>query len=141
MLIAVNMNGNKQTLPISFGMVVTHNVDYCTWFLIRLKEALEVGREVSLITNMDDIISSIIDQVFPDFYHGYCCKSVFIQLEYLFFPTCKSCNMSIFQLIFCRLKHDAHEVLANNSCHTPKPERRKRSGVDDIMSSIITRAL
>nr|KAJ0209739.1 hypothetical protein LSAT_V11C400168100 [Lactuca sativa] len=105
MFVVVAMDGNNQTLHTTFGMGVTNNVDSCTWFLMRLKEVLREGREVSFITNMDNVISSCIRQVFHDSYHGYCCKSVFMyprtiiggnkQLEHFFFAACRSYTMCL----------------------------------------------
>nr|KAJ0227881.1 hypothetical protein LSAT_V11C100025980 [Lactuca sativa] len=60
-----------------------NNLYCCTWFLMRLQEAL----------------SSCIEHVFPDSFHGYISKSVW---KYM----CKREN-------FCRLTLDAREVLAN----------------------------
>nr|KAJ0223717.1 hypothetical protein LSAT_V11C200068480 [Lactuca sativa] len=75
MFVAVAINGNNHTLPIAFGLAVENNLYYCTWFLMRLKEALIQGREVLFITTMDDVVSSCIEHVFPDSYHGYTSKS------------------------------------------------------------------
>nr|KAJ0218673.1 hypothetical protein LSAT_V11C300149380 [Lactuca sativa] len=62
--------GVTQTLLIAFGLAMKNNLYCCTWFLMRLKEALRQGREVSFITNMDDVVSSCIENVFPDSYRG-----------------------------------------------------------------------
>nr|KAJ0225786.1 hypothetical protein LSAT_V11C100034400 [Lactuca sativa] len=78
MFIAVAMDGNNNTTPIAFGIGVANNVNSCTWFLMRLKDAIGEGREVAFITDMDDTISSYVGQVFPDAYHGYSSKSVLI---------------------------------------------------------------
>nr|KAJ0185688.1 hypothetical protein LSAT_V11C900457320 [Lactuca sativa] len=48
--------------------------DYLKTMLI---EAPRQGRGVSFITNMNDVISSCIEHVFPDSYHGRTSKSVF----------------------------------------------------------------
>nr|KAJ0198852.1 hypothetical protein LSAT_V11C600331180 [Lactuca sativa] len=123
MFVVVAMDRSNQTVHITFRIGMANNIDSCTWFLIRLKEALGVGREVSSITNMDNVISSCICQVFFDSYYGYCCKSMLMvlrtriggykQLEQLIFPSCKSYTMSIFHQTLCWLTHDVHEVLAN----------------------------
>nr|KAJ0188848.1 hypothetical protein LSAT_V11C900467140 [Lactuca sativa] len=56
MFIVVAMDGNNQPLPIIF-FFVKNIVDSCTWFLMRLKEALRYAKEVSFITNMEDVIN------------------------------------------------------------------------------------
>lgn len=123
MFIAVAIDINNQTLPTTFGVDVTNNVDSCTWFLIMLKEAPREVREVSFITNTDDVITSCIGQVFSDYYRGYCCKSVAMYmrtrvggntaLEPLFWCTCKSYTIFDFQQTFPRLTPKTREVLAN----------------------------
>nr|KAJ0225242.1 hypothetical protein LSAT_V11C100038600 [Lactuca sativa] len=89
----------------------------CTRFLMRLREALRQGREVSFITNMDDVISSCIE------HHGYTSKSVFNYmrtrsvsggtLQPLFLMTSSSYIMSDFEENFRRLTPDVCEMLAN----------------------------
>nr|KAJ0188150.1 hypothetical protein LSAT_V11C900472720 [Lactuca sativa] len=102
---------------------VENNLYCCTWFLMRLKETLKQDREISFITNMDDVVSSCIDHVFPDFYHGYTSKSVFKYmhtrgisdrtLEHFFWMTTNSYIVSNFEENFRWLNPDAREVLAN----------------------------
>nr|KAJ0201467.1 hypothetical protein LSAT_V11C600315120 [Lactuca sativa] len=123
MFVAVVMDGNNNTTPITFGIGVTNNVNSCTWILMRLKDAIGEGREVAFIINMDDIVSSFVGQVFPDTYHGYSSKSVLIycslrigqstNLDYLFFRACKAYTTQDFQKPFSKLSYDAREVLAN----------------------------
>nr|KAJ0223080.1 hypothetical protein LSAT_V11C200064920 [Lactuca sativa] len=122
MFIAVAMGGNKNTTPIAFGIGVANNVNSCTWFLMRLKDAIREGMEVAFITNMDDTISSFVSHVFLEAY-GYSSKSVLIycrlrmgqstNLDYLFFRACKAYTTQDFQKSFFKLSHAAREVLAN----------------------------
>nr|KAJ0200538.1 hypothetical protein LSAT_V11C600310250 [Lactuca sativa] len=64
--------GREQPHPTySIGLGVANNLDSCTWFLMRLKEALKEGREVSFITNMDDVISSSICQELTNVFTPY----------------------------------------------------------------------
>nr|KAJ0189219.1 hypothetical protein LSAT_V11C800401270 [Lactuca sativa] len=62
MFVAVAMDGNNNTTAIAFSIRVANNVNSCTWFLMRLKDAIGEGREVAFITNMDDTISSFVGQ-------------------------------------------------------------------------------
>nr|KAJ0206877.1 hypothetical protein LSAT_V11C500248930 [Lactuca sativa] len=111
------------TLPIAFGMAMENNLDYCTWFLTRLKEALGVAREVSLITNMDDVVSFCICHAFPYSHHGDTSKSVFMYmciicissriLEPLLWLASKSYTMCNFEQNVLQLTYDEHEVLVN----------------------------
>nr|KAJ0204583.1 hypothetical protein LSAT_V11C500234230 [Lactuca sativa] len=107
MFVADSIDGNYQTLPIAFDMDVENNLDCSTWFLMRLKEVLGVGREILFITNMEYIIISCIGHVFLHSYHGYTCKNVFMYmriigiscrtLEPLLWMTSKSYTMSDFE--------------------------------------------
>nr|KAJ0219180.1 hypothetical protein LSAT_V11C300112980 [Lactuca sativa] len=94
MFITVSMNGNNMTLHIAFSLGMINNVDFCTWFLMRLKEAFREGREVLFITNMDDVTNFCIGQ-------DLCLDD--IQLIYHVY----------FEQNLCQLTHDAHEVLVN----------------------------
>lgn len=80
MFIAVVIDEKTQTLPTIFYLGMTNNIDYCIWFLMRLKEALRDAREVSFIINMDNVITSSLGQLFPNFYHVYCCKCLALHL-------------------------------------------------------------
>ena len=123
MFVAIAMDGNNNTTPIAFGIGVANNVNSCTWFLMRLKDAIGEGREVAFITNMDDTISSFVGQVFPEAYHGYSSKSVLIycrlrigqstNLDYLFFRACKAYTTQDFEKSFSKLSHASREVLSN----------------------------
>nr|KAJ0218848.1 hypothetical protein LSAT_V11C300117200 [Lactuca sativa] len=123
MFVAVAKDGNKLTFPIAFGMVVENNLVSCSWFLMRLKESVGQGREVPFISNMDDVVSSCVDNVFTNSYHGYTFKSFnkYLRtrvgsgrsLETLFWITSKSYTMSIFEQNVFRLSHDACDVLTN----------------------------
>lgn len=75
MSIEVAIKGNNRTKSIMFCLGVTNNINSCVWFLMRLNEALRDAKQVLFITNIDDIITSFLGQVFPDSYHGYYCKT------------------------------------------------------------------
>ncbi|XP_023729840.1 uncharacterized protein LOC111877558 [Lactuca sativa] len=123
MFVAIAMDGRNNTTPIAFGIGVANNVNSCTWFLMRLKDAIGEGREVAFITNIDDTITSFVGQVFPDAYHGYSSKSVLIycrltigqrkNLDYLFFHACKVYTTQDFEQSFSKLSHAAREVHVN----------------------------
>nr|KAJ0214557.1 hypothetical protein LSAT_V11C400181910 [Lactuca sativa] len=123
MFVTVVIDGNKQTLLIVFCMVMENNLYCCTWFLMRLRKTLKQGKEVSFITNMDDVVSSCIEHVFRYSYHGYTSKSVFKYmhtrgvsgrtLQPLFWMTSSSYIMSDLEENFRRLTCDAREMLAN----------------------------
>nr|KAJ0227745.1 hypothetical protein LSAT_V11C100045380 [Lactuca sativa] len=110
MFVVVAKDGNNQNFHIPFGMAVENNLDCCTWFLMRLKESLGKGREVVLKSNMDDVITSYINHVFIDSYHGVGSGR---SLQPLLWMTLKVYTMSIFEQKFSRLSCDAREVLTN----------------------------
>nr|KAJ0185426.1 hypothetical protein LSAT_V11C900494620 [Lactuca sativa] len=94
-----------------------NNLYCCTWLLIRLKEALRQGREVSFIVNMHDVVSSCIEHVFPYSYHGYTSKSVLKcisggTLQPLFWMTSNSYIVSDFEENSSRLTPDARQERA-----------------------------
>nr|KAJ0209830.1 hypothetical protein LSAT_V11C400161980 [Lactuca sativa] len=99
------------------------DVTWCARFVMRLREAPRHGREVSFITNIDDVVSSCIEHVCYDSYHGYTSKSVFKYmhtrgvsgrtLQSLFWMTSNSYTMSKFEENLCHLTPDAREVLTN----------------------------
>nr|KAJ0199560.1 hypothetical protein LSAT_V11C600307740 [Lactuca sativa] len=97
MFTTVAMDGNNQTLLIAFCLGVTHNVNSCTQFLVRTKEALREARKVSLITNLDNVIPFSLGRNIVTF------VLVYMQIIYL----------SDFQQTFCQKLFDAPEVLAN----------------------------
>lgn len=112
MFVAVAVIGNNNAITIEFSIDVEVNIESCTWFLMRLNDDIREGREVTFVSNKDDVISSLIGHIFPASYHGYSCKSVFTylhfrigqntHLEYLFFSVCKSYTMYAFQYTFSR---------------------------------------
>nr|KAJ0226363.1 hypothetical protein LSAT_V11C100014900 [Lactuca sativa] len=120
MFIAVVIDEKTQTLPTIFYLGMTNNIDYCIWFLMRLKEALRDAREVSFIINMDNVITSSLGQLFPNFYHVYCCKCLALHLLTIVVETehlniCSSVHANhILQTLF-RLTPNACEVPANTS--------------------------
>nr|KAJ0208732.1 hypothetical protein LSAT_V11C400170670 [Lactuca sativa] len=135
MFIAVAIDENNQTLLIGFGLVVENNIYCCTWFLMRLIEALRQGREVSFITNADDVISSCIEHVFPDSYNGYIYKSLFKTLQPLFWMTSNSYSVSDFEENFHQLTRDAHEVIANMVCSVPSNKDPARHPISALFDS------
>nr|KAJ0212923.1 hypothetical protein LSAT_V11C400168840 [Lactuca sativa] len=100
MFVVVIINGNTHTLPIAF-------------------ETLRQSREVSFITNMDDVISSFIDMyslilimgILLKYTRTRCISSRTLQL--LFLITSNSYTVTDFEENFRRLIPDACEVLAN----------------------------
>nr|KAJ0201852.1 hypothetical protein LSAT_V11C600324940 [Lactuca sativa] len=116
MFIAVVINENNQTIHIAFALAMENKS-------LLLYMVPYEGREVSFITNIDDVVSSYIEHVFSDSYHGYTSKSVFKYmrtrgvsgrtLQPLFWMTSGSYTMSDFEENFRRLTPDAHETLAN----------------------------
>lgn len=80
MFIVMAMDENNQTLLLAIGLAVENNLCYCTWFLMRPNECLGQGKEVSFITNMEDAVSSCVNHVLFDSYHGYTSKSVFMYI-------------------------------------------------------------
>lgn len=63
-------------LHIVFGLGMITNDDTWTWFIRRLKDRLRDVQEVEFISDMSNSIDLNLSIVFPDSYHGYCCRHV-----------------------------------------------------------------
>ncbi|GKE72320.1 ankyrin repeat-containing protein [Tanacetum coccineum] len=102
MYLAVAMDGNNQILPLAYGVGKSETFRSWDWFLTKLKECIIA---VS--------IASAIKNVFPNAFHGRCCRHLlmnlrekcprFISKEELFWKACKAYRISDFEERFSTL--------------------------------------
>ena len=80
MYVVVALGGNHEPLIIAFALGSVDCDEAWIWFMRRLKECLGDSIEVGFISHMYDSIDYAIQRVYPDSYHGYCCKNIAINL-------------------------------------------------------------
>ncbi|GJZ60668.1 transmembrane 9 superfamily member 11-like protein [Tanacetum coccineum] len=116
MYLAVAMDGNNQILPLAYGVGKSETFRSWDWFLRKLKECI-TGKQDNLTIISDGAVSiaSAIKNVFPNAFHGRCCRHLlmnlrekclrFISKEELFWKTCKAYRISYFEERFTTLRN------------------------------------
>ncbi|GJT35569.1 transposase, MuDR, MULE transposase domain protein [Tanacetum coccineum] len=96
-LLAVGMDGNNQIIPIATGVSQGETGPSWTWFLSKLKECIGEVPNLSIISDRHASIKSACQAVFPNAFHGYCCRHLLmncklkgIRLQCLFWKMCKA---------------------------------------------------
>ncbi|KAL7609222.1 hypothetical protein Lser_V15G12616 [Lactuca serriola] len=118
MYIVVALDENHEPLLIAFALGTTNSDNSRLWFMRRLKECLGDNTEVGFISHMSDSIDFAVQRVYPDSYHGYCCKNIAEKIrasigsntvvEQLFWKICKAYNLSHFCACLNNLKNDVN---------------------------------
>nr|GEW02281.1 hypothetical protein [Tanacetum cinerariifolium] len=115
MYLAVAMDGNNQILPLAYGVGKYETFRSWDWFLRKLKECI-IGKQDHLMIISDGAVSiaSAIKNVFPNAFHGRCCRHLlmnlrekcprFISEEELFWKSCKSYHILDFEERFSTLR-------------------------------------
>ncbi|GJV07794.1 transmembrane 9 superfamily member 11-like protein [Tanacetum coccineum] len=110
MYLAVAMDGNNQILPLAYGVGKSETFRSWDWFLRKLKECI-IGKQDNLTIISDGAVSiaSAIKNVFPNAFHGRCCRHLlmnlrekcprFISKEELFWKACKAYRISRFSTL------------------------------------------
>ncbi|GKC58634.1 transposase, MuDR, MULE transposase domain protein [Tanacetum coccineum] len=70
----MGMDGNNQTLPIAFGICQGEDGAGWTWFLEELKACISQKPNLSIISDRHPAILESVKQVFPNAFHGFCCR-------------------------------------------------------------------
>ncbi|GJT91788.1 transmembrane 9 superfamily member 11-like protein [Tanacetum coccineum] len=116
MYLAVAMDGNNQILPLAYGVGKSETFRSWDWFLRKLKECI-TGKQDNLTIISDGAVSiaSAIKNVFPNAFHGRCCRHLlmnlrekcprFISKEELFWKACKAYRISDFEERFTTLRN------------------------------------
>nr|GEV82297.1 hypothetical protein [Tanacetum cinerariifolium] len=112
----VAMDGNNQILPLAYGVGKSETFRSWDWFLRKLKECI-IGKQDNLTIISDGVVSiaSAINNVFPNVFHGHCCRHLlmnlrekcprFISKEELFWKACKAYRISDFEEHFSTLRN------------------------------------
>ncbi|GJT18436.1 transmembrane 9 superfamily member 11-like protein [Tanacetum coccineum] len=115
MYLAVAMDGNNQILPLAYGVGKSETFRSWDWFLTKFKECI-IGKQDHLTIISDGAVSiaSAIKNVFPNAFHGRCCRHLlmnlrekcprFISKEELFWKACKAYRISDFEERFSTLR-------------------------------------
>nr|GEU70267.1 hypothetical protein [Tanacetum cinerariifolium] len=82
MYLAVAMDGNNQILPLAYGVGKSETFRSWDWFLTKLKECV-IGKQDHLTIISDGAVSiaSAIKNVFPNAFHGRCCRHFLMNLR------------------------------------------------------------
>ncbi|GJW01872.1 putative reverse transcriptase domain-containing protein [Tanacetum coccineum] len=82
MYLAVAMDGNNQILPLAYGVGKSETFRSWDWFLTKLKECI-IGKQDHLTIISDGAVSiaSAIKNVFPNAFHGRCCRHLLMNLR------------------------------------------------------------
>ncbi|KAL7607563.1 hypothetical protein Lser_V15G18042 [Lactuca serriola] len=118
MYIVVALVGNHEPLLIAFALGTINCDNSWLWFMRRLKDCLGDNTEFGFISHMSDSIDFAVHRVYPDSYHGYCCKNIAEKIrasigsntviEQLFWKTCKAYNLSQFYACLNNLKNEVN---------------------------------
>nr|GEU59933.1 putative reverse transcriptase domain-containing protein [Tanacetum cinerariifolium] len=115
MYLAVVMDGNNQILQLSYGVGKSETFRSWDWFLTKLKKCI-IGKQDHLTIISDGVVSiaSAIKNVFPNAFHGRCCRHLlmnlrekcprFISKEELFWKACKAYQILDFEERFSTLR-------------------------------------
>nr|GEW30835.1 hypothetical protein [Tanacetum cinerariifolium] len=82
MYLAVAMDGNNQILTLAYGVGKSETFRSWDWFLRKLKECI-IGKHDNLTIIFDGAVSiaSAINNVFPNAFHGRCCRHLLMNLR------------------------------------------------------------
>ena len=117
-LLAVGMDGNNQIVPLATGVAQSESGKTWTWFMTHLKECIGEVEDLAIISDRHAGILQACQKVFPDSFHGFCCRHLMMNcsfgqsdsLKALFWKTCKVYTTDEFQDAFTRLGRKAPEA-------------------------------
>nr|GFA86424.1 hypothetical protein [Tanacetum cinerariifolium] len=82
MYLAVAMDGNNQILQLAYGVGKSETFRSWDWFLRKLKECIIVKQDnLTIISDGVVSIASAINNVFPNAFHGRCCRHLLMNLR------------------------------------------------------------
>lgn len=110
-LLAVGMDGNNQIIPIATGVSQGETGEAWTQFMTWLKECIGEVPNLSIISDRHAAITQACDTVFPDCFHGYCCRHLMMncnlkeeKVRWLYWKTCKSYSKEVFNKTLAELR-------------------------------------
>nr|GEX27283.1 transposase, MuDR, MULE transposase domain protein [Tanacetum cinerariifolium] len=103
-LVLVGMDGNNQFVPIATGVSQGETEESWTWFLLKFKECIGEVPNLAIITNRHLTIILACNTIFPNAFHGYCCRHLMMnckmkndKLQAIYWKTCKAYTTEEFQ--------------------------------------------
>ncbi|GKB14195.1 transposase, MuDR, MULE transposase domain protein [Tanacetum coccineum] len=116
-LLAVGMDGNNQIIPIATGVSQGETGPSWTWFLSKLKECIGEIPDLTIISDRHAAILSSCEAVFPNAFHGYCCRHLMmncklksIKMQCLFWKLCKAYSVDEFRMAINELQAKRPDV-------------------------------
>ncbi|GKC87247.1 transposase, MuDR, MULE transposase domain protein [Tanacetum coccineum] len=111
-LLAVGMDGNNQIVPIATGVCQGgESTEAWSFFLSKLKESIGVVQDMTVISDRHPGIVSACATVFPNAFHGYCCRHLMMNCEIrnkkhraIYWKTCKAYTTGHFARLFTVLQ-------------------------------------
>nr|GEX45879.1 transposase, MuDR, MULE transposase domain protein [Tanacetum cinerariifolium] len=91
-LLVVGMDGNNQIIPIATCVSQGETGPSCTWFLSKLKECIGEIPNLTIISDRHVAILSSCEAVFPNAFHGYCCRHLMMSCKL------KSIKMQVYEV-------------------------------------------
>lgn len=95
-MVAVGMDGNNQILPIATGVCQGESNETWSWFMSKLKECIGEVKGLSIIFDRYLAIAHACSTVFPNAFHGYCCRHLMMNCNLkskkwraIYWRTCK----------------------------------------------------
>ncbi|GJZ58742.1 retrovirus-related pol polyprotein from transposon TNT 1-94 [Tanacetum coccineum] len=103
-LVLVGMDGNNQIIPIAIGVTQGETGESWTWFFSKLRECIGEVPNLAIITDRHPTIIQSCNTVFPNAFHGYCCRHLMMnckmkseKLQAIYWKTCKAYTPEEFQ--------------------------------------------
>nr|GEV17664.1 hypothetical protein [Tanacetum cinerariifolium] len=116
-LLAVRMDGNNQIIPIATGVSQGETGPSWTWFLSKLKECIGEIPNLTIISDRHASILSSCEGVFPNVFHGYCCRHLMmncklksIKMQCLFWKMFKAYIVEDFAMAINELRSKRPDV-------------------------------
>ena len=105
-LVVAGMDGNNQIVPIATGVCQGETGEAWTWFLSKLRECIGERPGLSIISDRHYAIGQACSTVFPNSFHGYCCRHLMMncrlngskKLKGKFWKACKAYTQEEFHL-------------------------------------------
>ncbi|GJX36802.1 transposase, MuDR, MULE transposase domain protein [Tanacetum coccineum] len=115
------MDGNNQIIPIATGVAQSETNESWTWFLRKLKDCIGEVPNLTIISDMHYAITHACKNVFPNSFHGYCCRHLMMncnmqsdKLNGLYWKTCKAYTIPEFEKLISLIltvRPDSHRKL------------------------------
>lgn len=117
-MLAVGMDGNNQIVPLATGVSQGETGRSWTWFLTHLKECIGEVADLAIISDRHLGIQQACQTVFPDAFHGFCCRHLMLNCNFgqgrkikaLYWKTCKCYTTDEFAEAFSQIERKNKEA-------------------------------